>query len=540
MSIAQTYSAQLVGLEAEIITIEVDISNGLHAFSVIGLGDRSVEESKDRVSAAIKNTGFISPKQKNQKLVVSLAPADVRKEGPAFDLAIAIGYLIAAEEIKYKTKEAGGVKGISENIFLGELSLEGNIRRVSGVLPMLFCAIKNGFKSAFIPAENSREASLAQGIDIYPVSNLSEVVDHITGAKTLEKICMNNLFSNLVNGKIVGAGLAENKNNSDIDMALVKGNEVAKRGLEIAAAGAHNMLMYGLPGTGKTMLAQSFPSILPPLSYEQSIEVTSIHSAARALNSELITSPPFRAPHHTASNISIIGGGALPKPGEITLAHRGVLFLDEFPEFDRQTIEALRQPLEEKQITVSRAKGSLTFPAQTILLASMNSCPCGKPKKKGCICSESMIRNYWRKISGPIADRIDIWVHIDTVEYKKLAAMKTVAAPEPATTQTETRWNSANMAARVRKAREKQRERFAKIGRPIYFNSEMNAADIEKTIVMDDRARFAIETSARRFNLSGRAFHRIMKVARTIADLDDIEIITQRQILEALQFRKKN
>lgn len=507
MSIAKTYSAQLIGLEINIVTVEVDISNGLHSFSVVGLGDRSVEESKDRISAAIKNSGYISPKQKNQKVVISLAPADTRKEGTAFDLAMTLGYLMSAGEISFESK---GV------LFLGELSLEGNVRKVSGILPILCQAVKHGFNSAFIPIENREEASLAQGIKIYPTSSPQEVVRHLSQKNKRGKGVIKILKKNFKSDEIKTI-----KN----DMCFIRGNESAKRGLEISAAGAHNILMYGPPGTGKTMLAQSFQSILPPLSYEQSVEVTGIHSVARTLTQGLIRQAPFRAPHHTASYPSIVGGGAFPKPGEITLAHRGVLFLDEFPEFDRKVIEALRQPLEDRTITISRTKGVVTFPAQCILIASMNPCPCGK--EKNCTCSLSILENYRRKISGPIIDRMDLWINVNKVDYEKLSSNKSVSE------------NSEIILNRVKMARNIQSKRFAKFAINKNYNSEMDVEDIERCIVIDDEAKDTLRKSAEQLGLSGRAFHRIIKVAQTIADLAQKETIQNEHILEAIQYRQK-
>jgi magnesium chelatase family protein len=510
MSTAQAYSAHLAGLETEIITVEVDISNGLHAFSVVGLGDRSIEEAKDRISAAIKNTGYISPKQKNQKTVISLAPADIRKEGPAFDLAMAIAYLSASGDIdlEYENK-----------LFLGELSLEGNIRRVNGILPIIAQGAAKGFTTAFVPRDNMAEASLARDIIVYAVSSLREVIDHISRKHVLEPIV---LCTSIVND--------DHKHASVIDMASIRGNETAKRGLEIAAAGAHNIVLYGPPGTGKTMLAQSFISILPPLSYEQSIEVTSIYSAAHLLKGKFITQAPFRAPHHTSSAISILGGGPTPHPGEITLAHRGVLFLDEFPEFDRRVIEALRQPLEDQTITVARAKSSITFPAQCIFIASMNPCKCGKGKDGGCICPPHIREAYNRRISASVLDRIDIWVNVNQVDYEKLAS--TSPAGE----------GSATIHARVMAARAIQFDRFdhREDRKRKYFNSEMSADDIEKNANLKDDARIILKLSAQRFKFSGRAFHRVIKVARTIADLAGSKYITKDHILEALQYRQRS
>ncbi len=506
MSIAKSYSAQLIGLQSEIVTIEVDISHGLHAFSVVGLGDRAVEESKDRIAAAIKNTGYTSPKQKNQKVVISLAPADVRKEGPSFDLAMALTYLKATSDIDFNS---------DKKIFLGELSLEGKVRRVSGLLLIVCQARAHGFTEAFVPYENASEVSLAQGIDIYVVSSLKEVIAHVTGTKKCEPL-----------PALTSIPIPEPP--PAINVSLIRGNETAKRGLEIAAAGAHNVIMCGPPGTGKTMLAQSFSSILPPLSYEQSVEVTGIHSAARVLKEGMLVYPPFRAPHHTASYPSIVGGGGFPKPGEITLAHRGVLFLDEFPEFSREVIEALRQPLEERKITISRARGVVTFPAQCILIASMNPCPCGKGKDNGCTCVPHTLEIYNRKMSGPIMDRLDVWLNVHKIDYEKLAQKRSVAE------------TSADVRKRVMAARMRQSTRFKfhKIAK--CYNGEMSAGDIEICIQMSDGARSLLTSCAKKFELSGRAFHRVIKVAQTIADLGEKEVIQEEHILEALQYRQKS
>lgn len=505
MSIAKTYSAQLFGLSPEKITVEVDISNGLHSFSIVGLGDRSIEEAKDRISAAIKNSDFVSPKQKNQKIIISLVPADTKKEGPSFDLGMTMAYLLSSGQVNFDP----------ENIlFLGELTLEGKLRRVNGILPILCKAKEMGFETAFIPAENFKEASLARDITIYPSESLKQIIYHLQNTTEIPPLTQK---------------YDEDRYDTTqkYDMSMIKGNETAKRGLEIAAAGAHNVVLSGPPGTGKTLLAKCFPSLLPNLNYEESIEVTGIHSITQNLKQGFVSRPPFRAPHHTASYPSIVGGGNFPKPGEITLAHRGVLFLDEFPEFDRSVIEALRQPLEERTITISRAKGTITFPAQCIFIASMNPCPCGMGKSKGCACTQRDLERYTRKISGPIIDRIDIWLNIDKVDYKELS--KTITANE----------KSETINQRIVRARKIQSGRFKRAGSTKSFNSEIDASDIEKIIDIEDEARQILVTSAEKLNLSARAFHRILKVSRTIADLADQETISKDAILEAIQYRDR-
>jgi magnesium chelatase family protein len=521
MSFAKVYSAQVNLLRGAIVTIEVDLSKGLHSFSIVGLPDKAVDESKDRVSGAIKNSGYKSPKAKNQKIVVSLSPADLKKEGPFFDLAIAIAYLKSAGEIKFNSEK---------KIFLGELGLDGTLRSIRGALPLTEEAKKKGYEEIFLPKENAEEAALVDGIKIYGANTLKEIITHINEIKSKD---MGKDFD-VSHKKMVPqvkTKINYAKYKKDIrtgDFADIRGQEGAKRGLEIAAAGGHNIAMYGPPGTGKTMLARVFSGLLPDLNTEEVLEITGIHSVAGATQGELICFPPFRAPHHTSSYVSLIGGGTYPKPGEVTLAHRGVLFLDEFPEFEKRVIESLRQPLEDNIVSISRAKANAIFPSNFILVAAMNPCPCGNAgsKNKNCICKPSDLDRYKRKLSGPIMDRIDLWVSVGNVDYKKLGGEGTGEKSE-------------KIKERVMKARENQKKRFEKLGRKISTNSEMNVKDLGVMVKLDNKVRDLLDDSAERLGLSARAYHRVIKIARTIADLENSIDVKANHILEAIQYRPK-
>ncbi len=513
MAFAKVYSAQVNLLSGTIVTIEVDLSKGLHTFNIVGLPDNAVNESKDRVSGAIKNSGFKSPKAKNQKIIVSLSPADLKKEGPFFDLAIALSYMLASNYLKFDPEK---------KIFLGELGLDGTLRRIRGALPLIQEAKRAGYEEVYLPKENAEEAALVDGIKIFGASSLKEVAEHIN---VLAKIDGKPGPKISVQPQTKISYQKERKNS---DFSDVKGQEGAKRGLEIAAAGGHNIAMYGPPGTGKTMLARAFSELLPDLNLNEVLEITGIHSVAGATRGELISTPPFRSPHHTSSYVSIIGGGTFPKPGEVTLAHKGVLFLDEFPEFEKRVIESLRQPLEDNIVSISRAKGTATFPSNFILVAAMNPCPCGNAgsKQKACICRPSDLDRYKRKLSGPIMDRIDLWVSVGNVDYKKLGD---IAEGE----------KSKNIKYRVIKAREAQKKRFEKSGRSIATNSEMNVKDLTNMVNLKKEVRDLLDDSAERLALSARAYHRVIKIARTIADLDNSEEINANHILEAIQYRPK-
>ncbi len=502
-------SGQVSGLRPDIIDIEVDVSRGLKSHTIVGLPDSAVKEAKERITAALKNTGFPSVQKGNKKIIVSLAPADLKKEGPVFDVALALAHLLALGELVFDPRK---------KLFLGELSLSGDIRPIKGALLIAEKAAKSGFTELYLPKENAKEAALIEGIAVYGVVSLKELIDHLRpDSRERSTPFPYEAFSTRASS------------GNDVDFADIQGQESAKRGLEIAAAGGHNIAMSGPPGTGKTLLAKAFIGILPPLDREEILEVTGIHSAAGTLDREYITEPPLRTPHHSASYVSLVGGGTWPRPGEITLAHRGVLFLDEFPEFDRKVIEALRQPLEDRIISVSRARGSLRFPANCILIATMNPCPCGKKglREGACVCTGADLARYERKLSGPIVDRIDMWVTVGAIDHRLLSNPKRTGEA------------SAEVAARVAKARMVQKKRFIN-ARGIRTNADMGVRQIGLYAELGAKEAEMLATAAGRLGLSARAYHRVVKLARTIADLAGSSKIGEPHILEALQYRPKS
>jgi len=501
--LSQIKSSGLLGVNGVIVTVEIDISRGLPSYSLVGLPDTGIKESKDRVFSAIKNNGFKYPME---RITINLAPADLKKEGPAFDLAIALGILNASDQLTWEDPE--------NYLVIGELSLSGEIRSVNGVLPMVLAAQKSGIRNILIPFENRHEAAVVQNVDVFPLNDLHEAVSFLKNELIIEpfKVDLNALLT------------IENSCHT-IDFSDIRGQDLAKRALEIAAAGAHNVLMSGPPGSGKTMLAKGFPSILPDLTIDEALEITKIHSISGLLkNNAIISQRPFRSPHHTISKISLVGGGRTPKPGEVSLAHLGVLFLDELPEFQKSALEVLRQPIEDQEVTISRINAALTFPASFTLITSMNPCPCGylTDPAHECICTPQQIKNYQGKISGPLMDRLDIFVEIPSTSYDEL--------------QTRPKGETSHaIKKRVDAARERQNRRYQDLD--IFYNAQLTPKLMETFCQLGPAEESLMEKVYTKMKLSARGYHRILKLARTIADLDDSERINISHLSEAIQYR---